>query len=156
MAPKIATASSSTTQRFDGAIVASGATGDRQVVASVIAGRGVFNGVGRIVEVDSLPSDPDNVSRDDLVFKVGTIHIINENQDFALSVDPTTCRFTVTISQIATTDGGTGRFAHVTGRFEANVKAHGLTHRNPDGTCSEDRAPLIEIDVVTARGTMTL
>ena len=156
LTPTVTTASSSNTQRFDGAIVASGATGNRQVVASVIAGRGVFNGIGRIVEVDNLPSDSDNVSRDDLVFRVGTIHIISENQDFSISVDPDTCRFTATLSQITTTDGGTGRFAHVTGTFVASVKAHGQAQRNPDGSCSEDQSPLIEVDVLTASGTMTL
>jgi hypothetical protein len=33
----------------------------------------VFRGVGRIVEIPNLPADPDNVSRDDLVFPSGTM-----------------------------------------------------------------------------------
>ena len=51
-------------QHFDGVIVSSGRSGVREVVSSVIVGRGVVRGVGRIIEIDSLPTDPENVNRD--------------------------------------------------------------------------------------------
>src|SRR5438045_467196 len=63
-------------EQYDGTIVTSGASGTRTVLASVIRMRGVFNGVGHIVELPNLPNDPPTVSRDDLVFAQGTIHFI--------------------------------------------------------------------------------
>jgi hypothetical protein len=45
------------------------------VASSIIVFRGVFNGVGRIVEVPNRPGDPDTVSRDNLVFPGGTMHL---------------------------------------------------------------------------------
>src|SRR4051794_4375191 len=60
---------------FKGTIVASGASGTRTVVSSTFVASGVFTGIGRVVEVANRPSDPDNVSRDDLVFRSGTMHI---------------------------------------------------------------------------------
>jgi hypothetical protein len=39
-----------------------------RVVGTAIAARGVFNGVGRIVERPNRPGDSDKVTRDDLVF----------------------------------------------------------------------------------------
>jgi hypothetical protein len=47
------------------------------VIASVVAAKGAFTGVGRIVEVPNLPADPDAFSRDDLVFAGGSIHIVS-------------------------------------------------------------------------------
>jgi hypothetical protein len=87
------------------------------VLASPIVASGVFTGVGRIVEVESLPGDPDNVSRDDLVFRRGTFHLVNENGDVSFSLNPATCKFTVTIEQTGTIDGGTGAFSNASGRF---------------------------------------
>ena len=36
--------------------------------------RGVFDGVGKIVELPPQPGDPENMDRDDLVFQQGTLH----------------------------------------------------------------------------------
>src|SRR5262249_58185767 len=65
------------TETFNGVIVTSGTSGDRVVVNSIVRAKGIFDGVGRIVEVPNLPTDPDDVSRDDLVFPEGTIHIVS-------------------------------------------------------------------------------
>ncbi len=46
----------------------------RELVSSVVVATGVFNGVGHVVERENLPGDPENVSRDDLVFADGIIH----------------------------------------------------------------------------------
>ena len=143
-------------QRFSGFIVASSATGSREVVAGGISGRGVFNGRGHVVEVQNLPDEPDNVSRDDLVFRTGTIHIVSTTQDATFSQDPATCIVTGTLTQTTTTDGGTGRFAHVTGSFAATVSVRALAQRNRDGSCSQDQGPLLELDVLTAEGTLAL
>jgi hypothetical protein len=143
-------------QRFDGAIVATGPSVARKVVSTVIIGRGVFNGVARIVEVDNGPDDPDDVLRDDLVFPAGTLHLLSTNVDAQFSVDAATRTFTGVFRQTSTSDGGTGVFAHVQLTANATVTAHGLGRRNADGSCSEDQAPLFEVDVISARGTISL
>jgi hypothetical protein len=135
--------------------VASGLSGERKVVSSVVVARGVFRGVGRIVEVDNLPTDPDNVSRDDLVFRRGTMHIKVINGEFNFSLDPRTCLFTASVEQEGTVEGGTGRFADATGTFTGSVHARGLLRRNPDRSCSQEQAPLIEVDKIAASGTLT-
>src|SRR6187399_1092000 len=70
-------ARTSGSERFDGGLVASNASGKRVVVGSVVATSGVFSGVGRIVERPNRPGDSGKVSRDDLVFAAGTLHIVN-------------------------------------------------------------------------------
>src|SRR5262249_61852788 len=75
-------AATSGSETFQGTIVASGVSGTRAVITSVIIAKGGFSGVGRIVEVDNQPGDPDNVNRDDLVFATGSMHIVNTILDF--------------------------------------------------------------------------
>jgi hypothetical protein len=152
-----APASAQTTGResFHGFLLTSGASGERVVLASPIVASGVFTGVGRIVEVESLPGDPNNVSRDDLVFRQGTFHLVNENGDVSFSLNPATCKFTVTIEQTGTIDGGTGAFSNASGSFTGSVHAFGLAARNPDGSCNEAVAPLRELDVVAGTGSLT-
>jgi hypothetical protein len=65
-------------------IVASTKAGVRTVLASTIVARGVFNGVGRIVEVDNLPGDPDNVKRGTV--EGGTGRFANASGSFAGSL----------------------------------------------------------------------
>jgi hypothetical protein len=73
----VAPASARTTGReaIKGTIVASGASGARTVVSSMLVARGVFNGIGHDVEIANRPGDPQNVVRDDLVFRAGKLHI---------------------------------------------------------------------------------
>jgi len=157
VAAMTAPASAQTTgsESFHGFLLTSGASGERQVLASPIVATGVFTGVGRIVEVHSLPGDPDNVSRDDLVFRNGTFHLVSENGDVSFSLNPVTCKFTVSIEQTSTISGGAGAFAHASGSFTASVHAFGVAARNPDGSCSDEVAPLRELDVVAATGSLT-
>ena len=79
-----ATARRSGAQTFKGVIVTSGASGTRKVVRSAVLAKGALRGLGHVVEVDNLPGDPDTVSRDDLVFAAGTIHIRNVTVDTSL------------------------------------------------------------------------
>jgi hypothetical protein len=146
-------AQTSGNETFNGVIVASGLSGDRAVVNSVVVARGVFNGVGRIVEVDNLPGDPDNVSRDDLVFADGSIHIVSTTVDVSFSVNPRSCTFRATVQQTGEVVGGTGQFAAATGSSTATVVAHGLARRTSDGSCSVDQAPLVEVDTIASSGT---
>src|SRR5215469_527515 len=125
-----ASAATSGNQTFKGTIVASGVSGTRTVITSVIIGKGVFSGVGRIVEVDNQPGDPDNVNRDDLVFASGTMHIVNTIEGFSFSANPRSCVFTATIPQTNEIDGGTGQFANATGDFTATVTGRGVLARN--------------------------
>jgi len=142
-------------ETFKGTIVTSGVSGTRTVITSVIIAKGVFSGVGRIVEVDNFPSDPDNVNRDDLVFASGSMHIVNTILDFALSANPRSCVFTATIHQTNEIAGGTGQFTNATGDFTATVTGRGVLARYPDGSCSDEHDPLHEVDMITATGTMS-
>jgi len=141
-------------ETMSGAIVVSGLSGARNVVSSAIVAKGAFSGVGKIVERDNLPGDPDTVSRDDLVFAQGTLHIVNTNLDVSFQLDPRTCVYSVNAKQTSRIEGGTGRFVHSSGTFAATVVAHGIGSRHPDGSCADDQAPLSEVDGIEAHGTL--
>ena len=126
-----------------------------RVVGTAIAASGVFNGVGRIVERPNRPGDTEKVSRDDLVFAEGTLHIVNVNRQFSTTVNRRTCILSYKAQQTNTIEGGTGRFAHATGRFTGIVTGSGLARRKADGTCDLRRPPLVEIDTVSATGKLT-
>jgi hypothetical protein len=150
-----AAATTSGNQTFKGTIVTSGVSGTRTVITSVIIAKGAFSGVGRIVEVDNRPGDPDDVSRDDLVFARGSMHLVSTNLDFSVSVNPRSCVATVTIPQTSEIMGGTGQFAAATGDFTATVTGSAVLARNPDGSCDFEHVPLHEVDMITATGTLT-
>jgi hypothetical protein len=150
-----AAAATTGTETFKGVIVTSGVSGERVVVSSVVVAKGVFSGVGRIVEIENLPGDPDNVSRDDLVFAEGSMHLLSTAPDFSFSVNPRSCIVTVTLQQTSTVEGGTGLFADATGSAVATVTGRGLAARNPDGSCSLEQAALHEVDRIAASGTLS-
>jgi len=142
-------------ESFSGTIIAKAdSSGNRTVLATVIRARGVFNGVGRVVEVDNLPGDPDNILRDDLVFAGGTMHLVTTVVDFEGSIDPRSCVGTATIQQTAVVAGGTGKFAAASGSFSGVLSGRSVLPRNPDGSCS-DIATTIEIDQFSAGGTLS-
>jgi len=148
-------ARTSGSERFDGGLVASNASGKRVVVGSVVAMSGVFSGVGRIVERPNRPGDSGKVSRDDLVFAAGTLHIVNVDRGHAaLAVNRRTCTATFKVPKTTTVDGGTGRFAGATGTFVGDVSGSGVARRNADGSCDQQHPPLIEIDTVAGTGTL--
>jgi hypothetical protein len=143
-------------ERFDGFLAVSGASGGRQVLASGIVARGVFNGVGKIVERQNLPSDPKNANRDDLVFRAGVLRIVSipqGNPSFVL--DRRSCVATFKVQQTTRFDGGTRRFAHATGRGTGKVVGRGILQRAPDGRCDLNRAPLFELDIVSGSGSLS-
>ncbi len=150
-----AAAATSGSETFKGTIVTSGVSGTRTVITSVIIAKGAFSGVGRIVEVENLPSDPDNVSRDDLVFSSGSLHLVSTNQDFNISVNPRSCVATAAIHQTGEIVGGTGQFANATGNVISTVTGPAVLARNPDGTCSFEHVPLHEVDMISATGTLS-
>src|SRR4051794_16435559 len=114
------------TASFRGHIIAPTQSGDRKVVSSMIAFKGIFDGVGTIVEVPNRPDDPGNVSRDDLVFADGTMHLVSTSQQPQISLNPQTCAGTVRIKQTARVQGGTRRFRHATGTFNGTVHAYAV------------------------------
>ena len=142
-------------ETFKGVIVTSGSSGERLVVSSVVVGHGVFDGVGRDVEIANLPTDPDNVTRDDLVFADGSIHIVSTIVDASFSLNPQSCVFSATVQQTGTFAGGTGRFAAAAGSYTGTVIAHGLAGRNPDGSCSEELAARHEVDLLASNGSLS-
>jgi len=143
-----ATAATSRPETFSGTIVTSGVSGIRTVISSVIVAKGAFTGVGRIVEIPSLPTDPDNVSRDDLVFPEGTMHLVSTTVGASFSVNPDSCLFRLTLQQTSEVTGGTGQFA-------AAVSGQGVLPRNPDGSCSFTQTPLHEVDMIASSGTLS-
>src|SRR3954447_18045863 len=132
-------------QSFRGVIVASGESGAPTGDATVIVARGVFTGDGGVVEVANRPGDPDNVSRDNLVFGRGTMHLVTTNKSVAPSVNPQTCATTVVIRQTQRIQRGTGAFRHAAGSFTGTLRGLGVAARNPDGTCSQQAALLLEV-----------
>jgi hypothetical protein len=152
-APAIAQTAGSET--FKGTIVASYASGAREVVGSVVVARGVFSGGGRVVEVESLPGDPDNVVRDDLVFAAGTMHLVSVTVGESFSVDPRSCRVSVSLEQTQTIVGGTGRFTAAAGSFAGRLQGRGSRAENPDGSCSLEQPPRIERASFTISGSLS-
>jgi hypothetical protein len=150
-----AAAATSGSETFKGTIVTSGVSGTRTVITSVIIAKGAFNGVGRIVEVESKPGDPPNSSRDDLVFASGTMHLVSTNLDVSVSVNPRSCVATATIQQTGKIDGGTGQFADATGSGTGTVTGPAVLARNPDGSCNFEHVPLHEVDMFTSTGTLS-
>ncbi len=140
---------------FDGGLVVSGASGERRVVGSVVAARGVYTGVGRIVERPNRPADSDRISRDDLVFADGTLHILNTNRGVSVRPNRRTCTVSLRVRQTTTVDGGTGRFEGASGRFRGIVTGFAVARRKADGSCDQQSVPLVEVDTVTATGTVT-
>ena len=110
-------AQTSGNESFNGVIVASSALGEREVLASSIVAKGVFTGAGKIVEIPSLPGDPDGVVRDDLVFAGGSMHLVSTAVDFSVSLNPLSCLLTVSVAQTGVITGGTGAFAGASGTF---------------------------------------
>jgi hypothetical protein len=116
---------------------------------------GAFDGLGKIIEVPNLPTDPDNVSRDDLVFAEGTLHLVNADQDFQFSLDPRSCLASFTAHQVSSFDGGTGLFSGATGTGVGLVQGQGVAQRAPDGSCSSDLLPAHEKENVSGTGTLS-
>ena len=150
-----AAAATSGSETVKGTLVASGVSGTRTIITSVIIFKGAFSGVGRIVEVENQPGDPDNVTGDDLVFASGTMHIVNTNLDFSISVNPRNCVANAAIPQTGEIVGGTGQFAHATGSFSGTVTGTVVLARNPDGSCNFEHVPLHEVDMFAATGVLS-
>ena len=156
-APAMPAAAATTgSETFSGTIVTSGRSGTRTVISSVIVAKGVFSGVGQIVEIPNLPTDPPNVSRDDLVFPEGTMHLVSTSEEVtSFSLNPHSCLFRLTVQQTGEIVGGTGQFAAASGSATGTVMGQGLGARNPDGSCSETQAALHEVDMVASSGTLS-
>ena len=142
-------------ETFDGVVVTSGVSGDRVVVNSVVVAKGVFSGVGRVVEIENLPGDPDNVNRDDLVFAEGSIHIVSTIVDFSFSVNPHSCLGRATATATGEITGGTGLFAAASGSYTSTVTGSAVFPRNPDGSCSLEQNALHEEDRFAVSGTLS-
>ena len=148
-------AQTSGNESFSGLIVASSTSGEREVLASAIIAKGVFTGAAKIVEIPSLPGDPDGVVRDDLVFADGTMHLVSTAVDFSISLNPLSCLLTVSVAQTGVITGGTGAFAGASGRFIGSVEGQGVLPRNLDRTCAQDQSPRHEVDKFSATGTLS-
>jgi hypothetical protein len=150
-----ATAQTTGNETFEGTIVASYVSGTRVVVGSVVVARGVFSGGGRVVEIENLPGDPDNVSRDDLVFAAGSMHLVTVTVSESFSIDPRSCMVSVSLQQTQTIVGGTGRFTAAAGSFAGTLTGRGLAHRNPDGSCSLEQPPRFQLARFTISGSLS-
>ena len=151
-----AAAVTSGTETLSGTIVfaAVPGTNSRTVIGSVVRARGVFRGVGRVVEL--VPPDSAGVSRDDLVFRSGTMHVVSMlGTPLSSSINPHSCLFTGTSQNTWDVTGGTGQFDGATGRFAGTVSAVALLARNPDGSCSLTQFPRHEVDKFAESGTLS-
>jgi hypothetical protein len=152
-----AAAATSGTETLSGTIVfvAVPGTNTRTVISSVVRARGLFKGVGRVVE---LVPPAAGVSRDDLVFRSGTMHVVSTAGTLlSFSVNPHSCLFTGTQQFTWDVTGGTGQFDDATGSFTGTVSAVALLARNPDGSCSLTPLPfpLHEVDKFAESGTLS-
>jgi hypothetical protein len=150
-----AAAATSGSETVSGTLVTSGVSGTRTTISSVLVARGVFNGVGRIVEIPSLPTDPPNVSRFDLVYPEGSMHLVSTIVGASFTVNPHNCQFRGTLQQSSEVTGGTGLFADAAGTFTGTVSPQGLAARNPDGSCSFTQPSLHEVDMIEFSGTLS-
>jgi hypothetical protein len=144
-----AAAATSGSETVSGILVTSGTSGTRTAISTVAVAKGVFQGVGRIVEIPAQPGDPANVSRDDLVYPEGTMHLVNTTVGItSFTLNPHNCLFSVTLQESSQITGGTGLFANASGTFTGTISPQGLLARNPDGTCSTTQPSLHEVDMV--------
>jgi hypothetical protein len=150
-----AAAGTSGNETFDVTLIVSNASGERTVIPAPVVAKGVFTGNGRLVEVPNMPGDPDEVSRDDLVFAGGTMHLVSTPVDFSVRVNPHSCDINATILQTAEVVGGTGQFAGASGTFDSTLSGKGILPHNPDGSCAFDQSPLHEEDKIELVGTLT-
>jgi len=150
-----ATAATSGSETFSLTIVTSGISGTRTVISSVIIAKGVFSGVGHIVELPGQPGDPANVDRDDLVFPEGTMHLLTTHGSASFTLNPHNCLFSGTQQQTSEVTGGTGPFAAATGSFTGAARGQGLLPRNPDGSCAFGQPSLHEEDLISTSGTLS-
>jgi hypothetical protein len=150
-----AAAATSGSETVSGILVTSGVSGTRTVISTVAVAKGVFNGVGEIVEIPSLPTDPPNVSRDDLVYPEGTMHLVSTTVGASFTINPHNCFFRATLQQDSQITGGTGLFANASGIFTGTISAQGLLPRNPDGSCAAGQPSLHEVDKVAFSGTLS-
>ena len=141
-------------ETLSGTIVARYVSGSRIVLGTVVMAKGAFNGVGRVVEIENLPGDPDNVS-DDLVFAAGSMHLVTVTVGQSFSVDPRSCIVTVSLQQTQTIVGGTGRFTAAAGSFAGTLTGRDIARRNPDGSCSLEQPPRIELATFTISGSLS-
>ena len=151
-----ASAATSGTETLSGTIVfaAVPGTNTRTVIGSAVLARGVFKGVGRVVEL--VPPNAAGVSQDDLVFRSGTMHVVSTlGNPLSSSVNPHSCLFTGTSQLTWDVTGGTGQFGDATGSFTGTVSAVALLARNPDGSCSFTQLPRHEVDKFAESGTLS-
>jgi hypothetical protein len=142
-------------ESFRGQIIAPALRGTRHVVSTIIVTKGAFAGVGKIVEIAKRPGDPGNVSRDNLVFPGGTMHIRSTSQAPQFSINQQTCAIKATIRQKTKVQGGTGMFRHASGTFAGTVRAWGVAARTRNGSCNMHADLLLDADVVSGRGTLS-
>jgi hypothetical protein len=151
-----AAAATSGTETLSGTIVFVAVPGanSRTVIGSAVLAKGVFKGVGRVVEL--VPPNAAGVSRDDLVFRSGTMHVVSTlGNPLSSSVNPHSCLFTGTSQITWDVTGGTGQFAGATGSFTGTVSAVARLARNPDGSCSVTQFPRHEVDKFAESGTLS-
>jgi hypothetical protein len=150
-----AAAETSGPETVNGVLVTSGVSGTRTDISSVAIARGVFDGVGRIVEMPPQPGDPANVSRVDLVYPEGTMHLVSTTTGFTPDLNPHSCLLRLTLQESSQIIGGTGLFAHAGGTFTGTISPQGLLPRNADGSCALDKPSLHEVDTITFSGTLS-
>ena len=117
--------------------------------------RGVFRGVGRVVEPGprSCWCQPGRPG-----LRSGTMHVVSTPGTLlSSSVNPHSCLFTGTQQLTWDVTDGTGQFDDAIGSFTGTVSAVALLARNPDGSCSLTPLPFPrhEVDKFAESGTLS-
>jgi hypothetical protein len=73
--------------------------------------------------VASRPGNRENLDRDSLVVRQGTMPFLTTSRPPRLSMDPQSCVVTVRMRQSLRVRGGTKRFLRAAGRFAARSRA---------------------------------
>ena len=90
------------------------------------------------------------------MFRRGRIHILNTNGASSGSLNPQTCVFKGRVHQTVKVEGGTGRFRHASGSFAGAVRSRAVAARAADGSCSHEQAPLLEVDILSGHGHISI
>jgi hypothetical protein len=123
---------------------------DRNGGIGTVQAHGVFDRTG---------TDVSRNSSDVLRFGNGKLvvaHPETSSTGDSFNLDPSTCRFTYTDTGTYTIKDGTGAYAGATGHGHYKATGSGVLQRNSDGTCNTDAQPKSEVDIVQAKGPLTL
>jgi hypothetical protein len=89
------------------------------------------------------------------VFAAGSMHLVTVTAGGSFCIDPRGCAVSVNLQQTQTIVGGTGRFTGAPGNLAGTLTGRGVAPRNPDGNCSLEQLPRVELAAFTISGSLS-